>query len=153
MAVETIELNAGSGGASVAVDTVSAASYQLIKIAAGGDGDAAFAATAYSNLADASSDQDSTVVKASAAVLYSLEVSNTNSAARYVKIYNKATGPTSADTPVFRFAIPGAGGIALAFPHGKLFATGLSFRLTTGAADNDANAVAASEIMTNMSYV
>ena len=42
---------------------------------------------------------------------------------------------------------------ALAFPHGKLFGTGLSFRLTTGAADNDANAVAANEIIVNMSYV
>jgi hypothetical protein len=153
MAVEGIVLNSGSGGSTVATDSVSSQHYQLVKIAAGGDGDAAFAATPYFDISDASSNQDSTVVKASAAVLYSMEVSNTNSAARYIKFYNKATGPTSADTPVFAFAIPGSGGIAISFPHGKLFSTGLSFRLTTGAANSDANAVAANEILTNLSYL
>jgi hypothetical protein len=152
MAVETIELNAGSGGASVAVDTVSAASYQLIKLAAGGDGSAAFAATPYYFRSAAGSDQDSTNVSTDAAVLYSVVVTNTNTSARYIKFYNVAS-PTSASTPIHVIAIPGSGGWSVSFPHGLLFSTRLAFRLTTGSADNDANAVAAGEIMVNLGYV
>jgi hypothetical protein len=152
MAVETIELNAGSGGSSVAVDTVSGASYQLIKIAPGGDGDAAFAATAYRYRAVAASNQDAAAIKSGAGVLYSITVTNTNTSARYLKLYNTAS-PTSASTPVFSAAIPGSGGIAQSFPHGMLFSTAIAHRLTTGNADNDANAVSAGEILVNATYV
>lgn len=153
MAVETIELNAGSGGSFVAVDRVSSADYQLVKIAAGGDGNAAFAATPVSYISAGTSD-DATNVKSTAGVVYSLEVSNTNASARYIKLYNKSSAPAVAsDTPIFRFAIPGQGGIALSWPHGKLFSSGIGFVLVTGPTDTDGVDVAANEIMVNLSYV
>jgi hypothetical protein len=110
--------------------------------------------TPYSYLAAASANQDSTVIKASAGQLYgSIAVTNINAAVRYLKIYNLATGPTSASTPTLRITIPGAttgAGIVIPLPDsGVAFGTGIAFRLTTGVADNDANAVAANEVVIN----
>ncbi len=153
MAVETITLNAGSGGASVAVDTVSSASYQLVKLAAGGDGSAAFAPTPYS-LRSAGTSDDATNVKASAGVLYSIVVTNTNASACYLKVYDKATAPAAAsDTPIARYAVPGSGGIAINFAHGMLFSNGIGFLLVTGNTDTDGTDVAAGEVMVNLTYV
>jgi len=154
MGFETVTLNAGSGGSDVLVDSVDTGkSAQCVKIVPGGDGDVAFAATPYYYLAAAASNQDATAVKASAGVLYSLVVTNTNTSARYFRLYNLASGATSASTPVQTYAVPGSGGVALSFPHGLLFGTGISFRLTTGSAVNDANAVAAGEMVVNLGYV
>jgi hypothetical protein len=99
---------------------------------------------------------NATVAKASAGQVYNIQVSNTNAAARYLKLYNKATAPTvGTDTPVWRMAIPGntagAGFIVNADP-GIAFGTGISYALTTGAADSDTGAVAANEILVNISY-
>ncbi len=112
--------------------------------------------TPYSFLSAAGANQDSTVVKASAGQIGWLLVTNTNAAVRYLKIYNKATGPTSADTPLLRFAVPGntaGSGATFNVPAGLVCTTGISFRMTTGAADNDANAVAANEIILNLGYL
>jgi hypothetical protein len=151
MAAESITLNAGSGGSSVATDSVGGLHYQMIKTAAGTDGTAVFGAAPYYYRAAAASNQDSTVVANAASMLYSIACTNTNSSARYLKLYNVNT-PTSASTPVQVYALPGSGGIALDFSRGLLFSTALSFRLTTGSADNDANAVAAGEIMVNLGW-
>lgn len=110
--------------------------------------------TPYSFLAAAGANQDSTVVKASAGQLYgSIAVTNTNAAVRYLKVYDKATAPTSADTPKLRITVPGAttgAGIVVPLPDaGVAFANGIAFRMTTGAADNDANAVTANEVILN----
>lgn len=153
MAVEGITLNSGSGGSVVATDSVSSQHYQLVKIAAGGDGDAAFGYTPYYYLAAASGNQDSTVVKASTGVVGNIIVTNTNSAARYFRLYNLASSPTSASTPVQTYAVPGSGGIAISLSAPFLFSTGIAFRLTTGSAVNDANAVSAGEIVVNLGYL
>jgi hypothetical protein len=67
-------------------------------------------ATPYSYISAASANQDSQVVKASAGLVYAIQVFNINAAARYLKVYDKATAPTSADTPVKRILIPASGG-------------------------------------------
>lgn len=152
MTLETITLNAGSGGSAVAVDTVTARSYQLIKMMAGYANEVQFGATPYYYRAAAAANQDATAPKSSAGIVYSLVLTNTNTSTRYFKLYNTAT-PTSASTPVQSYAIPGSGGIALSFPHGLLFLTAIGFRLTTGSADNDANAVSAGEVLVNLGYV
>lgn len=148
---------AQNGTATIACDDVgSGVLVQRIKRSLGRDGTASDAATPYSYLSAASANQDSTVVKASAGVLYTLLVTNSNAALRYLKIYDKSTGPTSADTPKFRIAVPGAttgAGVALPITVGADFSAGISFRMTTGAADNDANAVAANELIVNATYV
>ena len=147
---------AQNGTATIGSDDVSGVLYQRVKRAHGrADAAPADTTTPYSFLAAAGANQDSTVIKASAGALYGLVVTNSNAAIRYLKIYDKATGPTSADTPKFRFAVPGntaGAGIAYQF-HGVDFAAGISFRMTTGVADNDTAAVAANEVILNAEYV
>jgi hypothetical protein len=155
MAYETVQLNSGSGGATIVVDSIGSDSIQMVKLGWGPDGTLAFGATPYSYLS-VGTNEDKTNVKNTAGVLYSLEASNTNTSPRYVKLYNKSSAPdvaSDASLIVFRFAIPGSGGIALSWPAGKLFSSGISFVLVTGATNTDAVEVAANEIMLNLSYV
>ncbi len=101
-------------------------------------------------------DDNAAVVKASAGCLYFGYSTNTNNgAARYLKLYDKATAPLSSDTPIQRYLLPGnsagAGGAQM-FPHPIAFANGLGIRITTGAADNDTGAPAANEVIVNLGY-
>ncbi|MBA3841052.1 MAG: hypothetical protein H0X39_00255 [Actinobacteria bacterium] len=95
-----------------------------------------------------------TSVKASAGQVYLMAVSNANAAARYFKLYNKASAPTvGTDTPVWRMMIPAGGGFTInAADLGLVFGTGIAYAITTGAADSDTGAVAASEILVNLGY-
>lgn len=94
--------------------------------------------------------QDAQVIKAAPGILNHLSVSNINAAARYLKLYDKSTGPTSGDTPVQTILVPAAQARTIDFTSlGLAFAAGISFRLTTGVADNDANAVASGELVVN----
>lgn len=99
---------------------------------------------------------NATSVKGSAGQLYWLHVVNTNAAARFLKLYNKATAPTvGTDVPIHTFAIPGntgGAGFVIALPVPITFATGIALALTTGVADADAGAVAANEIVVNGGY-
>lgn len=98
---------------------------------------------------------DAKVVKASAGQIYGGWLTNVNAAPAYVKFYDKATAPTTADTPVQRLLVPGnaagAGGI-LPMPVGLSFTAGISFRIVTGVADNDSTDVAANEVLVNLGY-
>jgi hypothetical protein len=98
-----------------------------------------------------------TVVKASQGSLYSLIVTNTNAAVRYLKLYNSTSVTVGTTTPAWTIAIPGAttgAGFAVPIPScGVLFGTGICMGLTTGAADNDTGAVAATEICVAYSYI
>lgn len=100
---------------------------------------------------------NATNVKASAAKIGYITASNVNAAARYLKIYNKATSPTvGTDTPVHTFLIPGntaGAGTNIPLPsQGIELTNGFSFALTTGAAVSDTGAVAASELIVNYGY-
>jgi len=95
---------------------------------------------------------DPTVVKANPSSVKYLMASNINAAARYLKVYNKSSAPTSSDTPVHTFIIPGntaGAGTNLAPEGGINLDKGFAFRLVTGAADNDNTAVASAEIIVN----
>jgi hypothetical protein len=97
---------------------------------------------------------NATSVKGSAGTLFAIHVSNINAAIRYLKLYNKATAPTvGTDVPVMVIPIPATG---FASPNlggmGMQFGTGIAFALTTGAADTDTAAVAASEIKVALAY-
>lgn len=100
---------------------------------------------------------NATVVSATPGQIYGLQVFNLNAAARYLKLYDKATTPAQTDTPVKRLLIPGGGttvGAGFVYPavYGLEFLLGIGYRLTTGIADSDTGAVAASEILVNMDY-
>lgn len=101
---------------------------------------------------------NATSVKASAAVLKSICVSNNAATIAYLKIYNKASAPTvGTDTPVQVYIIPGStagAGNTIMLPAGGLtLSTGLAFALTTGIAHTDATAVAANQIAVSLGYV
>lgn len=99
---------------------------------------------------------NATSLKASAGQIGYIFAGNVNAAARYLKLYDKASAPTvGTDTPVHTFMIPGntaGSGFALNIPAGIVFSTGIAFALTTGAGDSDTGAVAASEITVNIGY-
>lgn len=99
---------------------------------------------------------NATSVKGSAGQLFGWALSNVNAAARYLKLYNKASAPTvGTDTPVMTLIIPGntagAGQVQM-FDQGIAFGTGIAFALTTEATDAGSTGVAANEIVVNLFY-
>lgn len=97
---------------------------------------------------------NATSVKTSAAVLYSITVSNTGAAAAFLKLYNKASAPTvGTDVPVLTIPIPASSVQNIDFgTTGHRFTTGLAFAITNLAADSDATAVAASQVKVLTAY-
>jgi hypothetical protein len=88
---------------------------------------------------------------ASACTLYGVYVQNNSGTIAYLKLYNASQGSTTcgSGTPVDRILIPastsGAGAvIPIAAPYGAVYGTALTSCVTTGYADADATAPAAS---------
>lgn len=92
------------------------------------------------------------VVKASAGQVYGWVLCNNAGASRFVKLYNKATAPTEADTPVMTIELPALSTGQYAIPVGIAFAAGISVRATTGVADNDVGAPTANDVVVNLLY-
>lgn len=92
------------------------------------------------------------VAKAAAGRLYGWHLSNAAVAAAYVKVYDKATAPTQADTPVLTLAIPASGVAFATIGPGIAFAAGISIRATTAMADNSTAAPTANDIVANLFY-
>ena len=104
-------------------------------------------------------DENSAAVKASAGTVYGIQCFNKSATVpAYLKLYNKATGPSEADTPVQRLMIPaaasnlGAGHAIPIPPQGWAFGTGIGIRVVAGIADNDDTAIAAAEVLVNIQY-
>jgi hypothetical protein len=98
---------------------------------------------------------NATSVKASAGRVLAVAVSNVGAAARYLKLYNKATAPVvGTDVPVLTVAVPATGVVTLNVGAlGLHLANGIAFALTAGAADADIAAVAAAEVKVVLSYI
>ncbi|MEJ0071121.1 MAG: hypothetical protein WDO24_23005 [Pseudomonadota bacterium] len=92
------------------------------------------------------------VVKGSAGTLYGIEVFNNSATIAYVKFYNAASATCGSGTPVQRVMIPanasGAGAISQT-TLGIAYGTGITSGITTGFADTDATAPAASTYIVN----
>lgn len=100
---------------------------------------------------------NSTSVKASAGIVYSIQTGNIGaSAPAYLKFYDKATAPTcNTDTVVKTILIPAnslGGGNNVSIPVGAGFTSGIGICVTGGIADNDNTAVAASTVIINIGY-
>jgi hypothetical protein len=101
---------------------------------------------------------NATSVKASAAVVFSCQMSNNSITPYYLKIYNKASAPTvGTDVPVVTLLIPGpaagGGGSNVAFGAGGLaLATGFATSTNTGIADTDNVGVPATTLALNCQY-
>jgi hypothetical protein len=96
---------------------------------------------------------NATSVKGSAGQVFGWFIFNANASTRYVKLYNKATAPTvGTDTPTIVLPIPGGSAANVEFTNGIAFGTGIALALTTGMADSDTGAVAASDLVVNLFY-
>lgn len=98
--------------------------------------------------------EDETQIKATPGALYSLTVTNTNVAVRYVKCFNLTAATAAPGTsPVWvSAAVPAADSVTLTFPQGAFFSVALTCALVTGAADSDVVEVAANELMWVITY-
>jgi hypothetical protein len=102
--------------------------------------------------------EDEHEIKSSAGRLFSISVTNTNAAARYLRCANQVAASTTPGTTTvfYGMAIPGAttgAGFTVNFgPMGLAFSTALTCWLVTGAAETDVAEVAANEINVNYTY-
>lgn len=81
---------------------------------------------------------NSTLVQGKATLLTGIVTGNSNGAAYYLKLYDKATAPTcGTDAPVMTIVIPANGTTTTPLAPGALFSLGLGFCLTGAFADSD----------------
>lgn len=99
----------------------------------------------------------SVAVDASPGTLYGVRVWNNSGTIAYLKLYDAAQGSTTcgSGTPKQRFLIPantsGAGAVILIFP-GRIYTTAITHCVTTGIADADTTAPAASTYIVEEDY-
>ena len=103
---------------------------------------------AYRNIATSSTGQ---IVSAVPATIRQFCAQNSAATNQYVKLYNKATAPTNADTPVFTFLLGSATGIVANTILNHSFTVGIGVRATLLPADND-NTAATNFVFTNLTY-
>ena len=102
----------------------------------------------------AAASTNATVVKASAGRVYGYDLSNPSAAWKYVKFYNKATAPVvGTDVPVLVVGIPPNSRAYSDAVVPIAFTTGISIAIVAGAADADATAVAAADVISNIQYI
>lgn len=114
---------------------------------------------ATARLLSAAASTNGTSVKASAGNVFKIVGVQVNAAARYLKLYNKASAPTvGTDTPIWTFYLPptavGGGLFTLDFGAMPLyFSTGIAYALTTAAADADTGALTGGDVIAmNIAY-
>jgi hypothetical protein len=91
---------------------------------------------------------NSTLVSGEPVQVYGIHAINTSGAAKYVKLYNKATAPTvGTDTPYMTFQVPANGSINLTYSVPIDFPIGLGFGITGAAGAADTTAVGAGDII------
>lgn len=110
--------------------------------------------TAVTRLVSAAATTNATSAKADPAELYSIIANNTNSALRYLKLYDKASAPTvGTDTPFMTIPLHPLDSTVVSFSDPVYFKVGLAFALTTGAADADTGALTAGDVVgLNLAY-
>ncbi|HRF11308.1 MAG TPA: hypothetical protein PLR37_04105 [Candidatus Accumulibacter phosphatis] len=98
---------------------------------------------------------NATSIKASAGSVYGIVISNTGGAARYVKLYNKASAPTvGTDVPVLTIKVATDDIVSIDVgTQGLRFTTGIALAITANAVDTDTTAIGASEVKVLMAYI
>lgn len=98
---------------------------------------------------------NATSVKASAGNLFEITADNFTAAAKFLKLYRKASAPTvGTDVPILTVPIPANGFVQLAFgAQGKRFLTGIAYALTGAQAVADTTALAAGDVHVHGSYL
>lgn len=103
-------------------------------------------------LLSAANTANPTIVKASPGAVYSIEGFNAGTIT-YLKLYDKATAPDENDTPKRTIYLPANLRFQIDCGRGLNFASGISYRMTTAAADNSTAAVASGAVLAmNIDY-
>ena len=95
---------------------------------------------------------NATLVKNAAGKVFGWHFANTTAAWRYVKLHNSATAPTAGAGVVRTIGIPPNDTASFFSEGGITFATGIGLTMVTGAADADATAVTANDIVGELFY-
>ena len=98
---------------------------------------------------------NATSVKGSAGQLYGMTISNTNAAARFFKLYNKASAPSPGSDNaliVLTVQIPANSTVVHAFPEGMVFSTGIAFAAVANIGDTDNTSISASDLSMDLRY-
>lgn len=92
---------------------------------------------------------NATSAKVGGAELFKIIATNTTASLKYLKIYNKASAPTvGTDVPVLTIALPPSNALmAATFDIGLYCNLGIAYAITGAAADADATAVAAGDVV------
>lgn len=97
---------------------------------------------------------NATLVKASAARLLGIQLVNLSASPRFVRLYSKATAPVpGTDVPAMVIGLPPGGRSEREHLVPVTFALGLGYAITGAAADLDATAVGALDVLGTLSYV
>lgn len=100
-----------------------------------------------SRIVSAAASTNATSAKASSGDLHKVFGYNAAAAARYLKVYDKATAPTvGTDAPVLTLALAPTASFAFDI-GGYPFSAGIAYALTTGAADADVGALTAADVV------
>jgi len=96
---------------------------------------------------------NATLIKSSPGYGFGIMGYNNNAAARYLKLYNKATAPVvGTDIPILTFYIEPSDSFAFDL-SGVRFTAGIGLAITTGSPDADTTAIGGGDIMgLNMVY-
>lgn len=101
----------------------------------------------------AAASTNSTSVKGSAGQIYNIVVSNMTAAAKFLKLYDKATAPTvGTDTPVVTIPLQANSTSSIEWVNGMPFSVGIGYGLTGALADADTTALAANDVVLNLGY-
>lgn len=95
---------------------------------------------------------NATNVKASAGKITGYRISNTTAAWKYLKLHNSASAPTAGTGVVETIGCPPNSTTQGEFLYGIAFSTGIGFTTTNLAADADATAVAANDLIIDLYY-
>jgi hypothetical protein len=92
-------------------------------------------------------------IKTSAGRVYGYVLANTSASWRYLKLFNKTTTPNlGVDTPTEVIPIPPGGVIEFVNPIGVAHSLGIALAITAVAADLDATAISANDIVGTLIY-
>lgn len=119
------------------------------------DGHGASVEAAYSQYeVVAAATNNAASIKATPGKVHGWYCYNASAAARYVKLYNKASAPSpGSDTPKWVIALPAGAAANVLDARGLDFPTGIGIAIVQGIANNDNTAVAASDVVASIAYV
>lgn len=97
---------------------------------------------------------NATLVKNTGGTLWSIAVSNTSAAARFLKLFNLTTAPTvGTSVPVFTVAIPSNGTVMVnGGANGIRFGAGIALAITGAAGDLDTTVIGAGDVKVATTY-